>query len=67
MWASPRSMKGLELPDHVDLDAARQTILDELPMRTRWTVGGEPLRCDFSQARSGFDPHPVWGTDPGVS
>lgn len=34
-----------------DLDAAKQVILDGLPVRTCWLIGGAPFRYDFSQAR----------------
>lgn len=43
--------KDLKLLASIDLDAARQTILEGLPVRTRWLVGDQPLRYDFSQGR----------------
>jgi hypothetical protein len=40
----------------IDLDDARQTIVDELPVSSSWSVLGTPFRHDFSAARETLVP-----------
>lgn len=44
------------MPASYDLDAAKQAIVEGLPVRTCWIVGSQPLRYDFSQGRERLRP-----------